>query len=274
MGKLKLNLLSHNIPRTIFSVYVCGAFVAVAKHPDVIRFIRSNHPQLLDHESAYWQFLARIFGAKRRDKAIFRSIYQVYLDGTRLLNQPEPSSPTHGFVRAIQRQAPELVSFNEGIVDQHPWERAAGISIQPTNIDKDQRPAPVETDFFVLVRNLVGYLTSASLIGEDFAEEYREAIDGLWDIDEGWKYFALGLPRSIPLSSLLQAYVARWTLQRRLQSLYVGFKNSTGIDLDAKGSWDRYDDLTDFFKKRLATWSAHEIPIDVRVSEDISMLWK
>ena len=156
-------------------------------------------------------------------------------------------------VRGIQEHGPNLVSFSGSIVDQNPWERAATAIVQTGSIAGDA--SSVEVSLFALIRTFVGNVVLPSLVGREFLEIYPEVLNDIQDLEGGFKYLVLGLPRWLPIPSLTKAHIARRRLLDAIDSLHEALDQLVA-GLDPNMPWRDLSDVGAMLKGRHAIWNA------------------
>ena len=120
------------------------------------------------------------------------------------------------------------MSFNDSPVDQFPWERSAYPVPGDTTYGLQTRPA-VQVSLVDLIKHFVGHAHLTDVLGNDFMELYPSVIEDLSELDAGWKYLALGLPRGIPFFTTPKAQLARRRLASGLRSVFATLE-SVSID--------------------------------------------
>ena len=257
----------------MFTAYVCGKMFSVATDPKTISKILNEHDASLSFESIRWYLLAYVFGANRGHA---QTLLAAHEDSHACLKSLEPgtalSLAIHQIVTGIQEHAPNLVSFSKSVVDQNAWERPAIPTITPGSRDLRQRPMAVEINLLTIVRNFIGHITMAALVGSDFMEVHPSFLQNLGKFEIGWRYMALGLPRWFPIRGLAKAHLARRELNYALQSFHRNIDHSVADGKTEQG-WTDLDEVNPLFKSRSAAWRAHNTPSDVKGPADMSLLW-
>jgi hypothetical protein len=248
-----------------------GSTYKVVWTPSLINSVFEN--STLNIEKVRWSLLTRFFGADRRRKHEYTNAHP---DASACLHNgllegegPSQTPLTAALKSRIQECMPNLVSFSESIVDQNEWERAACSLVKP----KYGHDSPsVEVSLFTLIRNFTGHVVLPTLVGSEFLQAYPSTLDDLWDLDGGFKYMILGLPRLLGIPSLTRAHVAR----RRLLSAMDSFHR--GLDMNAAGDeseqpWRDLSDVGEMMTERSAVWSKRCTSRAIKASCDLSLLW-
>lgn len=199
-----------------------------------------------------WSLLVNAFGANKRHKAEHsRAHGDAHACLLGLLHGP--SDLLRATVREIQEQAPNLISFSDSIVDQSPWERAAIPIIHTGNITGDA--STVEVNLFALIRTFVGSVALPSLVGREFLENFPYILEDIHDLEEGFKYLVLGLPRWLPIPSLTKAHIARRRLLDAIDSLHRAL-DQAAADNEPNKPWRDLSDVGAILKGRHTVWNA------------------
>lgn len=160
---------------------------------------------------------------------------------------------SHAIIRGIQEHGPNLVSFSDSIVDQNTWERAAAPINLTDSITGDA--SSVEVNLFALIRNFVGNVALPSLVGTEFLENHPETLEDIQDLEEGFKYLVLGLPRWLPIPSLTKAHIARRRLLDAIRSLHRALDH-IAVGNEPNQPWRDLSDVGAILKGRHAIWNA------------------
>lgn len=237
----------------------------------MINAIFNGHNAALSFDSVRLSLLANVFGARTRsekaDLSARSDAQACLLNG--LSSGQAASRIIHKTVIAIQEHTPSLVSFSESIVDQSYWERTACPVLRPAS---SPGPSAVEVSLFPLIRKFVGHVALPSLMGTEFLEVYPAALDDLWDLDSGFKYLALGLPRWLPVPSLTKAHIARRNLLQAMDSFHRAMNQVSAGD-GPHQPWTDLGDVDQIVRARSAVWQAHVTPQVVQGPCDLSLLW-
>lgn len=226
----------------------------------------------MDYESVVWFLIQRLFGARPEDRDIHRASYKdlmVPLTST-LLRGPQLSKMLSVVTRNMEEYIPNLISFASSVVDQSHWERISNTSLIDQSCTTE---LVVETNLCSLIREFMGRMSTPSVIGGGFLENFPNALQDIWRLDYGFKYLALGLPRWIPIPSLTEAYLARHRLLQALTEFEHALdKMAAGIGPGVQ--WGELDDVSEIFKQRNQIWrEKYGAPPEARAAGDLSILW-
>lgn len=223
-----------------------------------------KHADSLNSAGLRWRILTHVFGAKpTRD--LMKSAPP---------NPPPTDNRAHAsaMTAAFETHIPDLVSFAESPIDQHPWERPAN----PVHVQQPYgmklRPA-VEVDLVALINRFVGHVSINATLGREFMEVHSSVLEEMTAMDHGWKYLVTGFARWLPLPVVSRAHLAR----RRL--LYALDSYNAALDAEAKGEmltepWGDLDDVSRLVRNRRAFWRAHSIFSDVSEPVELAFIWE
>ena len=123
-----------------------------------------------------------------------------------LLHEPSVTNMTDVAVRRMENFLPTMLSFAQSRPEQHSWERKSNIVSE--NLENGDC-ASVDADLWPLIRNFMATMSTPSIMGRDFLQEYPTALDDLWTFINAFTHLALGFPRWSPISAVKEAYAAR-----------------------------------------------------------------
>lgn len=220
-----------------------------------------------------WSRLTNVFGAgRKRGKEYSNAHFDAsaclqseLLKGSNL----SQTAQSNALKSRIQEHVPSLVSFNESIIDQSDWERAAYVLVKP----KYGHDSPsVEVSLFTLIRNFTGHAALPTIIGSEFLEAYPSTLDDLWDLDGGFRYLTLDLPRLLGIPSLTRAHIARRRLLNAMDSFHRALDQTAAGD-ESEQPWRDLSDVGGMMKERSAIWRKHGTSRAVKGPCDLSLLW-
>lgn len=243
-------------------------------NPSLLSTIFEQSSTAFTFDNVRWSLLVNVFGANKDLKEDYTRVSDdAHACLTRrLLLEPAASEIANQTILRIQENAPNLVSFSESIVDQCQWERAANTSLHLAKSSSRENSLSVEVNFFALIRNFVGSVSLPSLVGTEFLDVYPKALDDLWDLDGGFKYLTLGLPRWFPIPSMAKAHIARRNLHQGLASFQEAIDN-IAADKAAQQPWIELSDVGAIMKERSSIWRAHGTSSQVKAPFDLGLLW-
>lgn len=260
---------SYTSPFDVYALRIVGLDFNIVYTPKLISSLFKQHISVLDSGGSNWFCMTRVFGADKRGK-------EAYLQSYKETHNCIKSSRLRGSVLSnsvlkIEEHLSTLISFASSIVDQSFWERSGF----PTNISRidtsDGGLEAVDVNLFSLIRNFVGYVSVSSLMGSEFMELYPSVLQDITDMNGGFKYLLLGLPRWVPIRSLTRAYMARFNLLNGIKSFHRSLNHvATGNEPDRP--WRDMSDVSDLMKARSAVWQSHGVPPGVTAPCDLAFL--
>ncbi|MCJ1260215.1 hypothetical protein MMC22_000074 [Lobaria immixta] len=264
-----LEVSSYKSPHDVFAFEILGLKFNVVYTPKLVNALFQKPATHANTTLGNWLFLTRVFGANKKRKntyLISRNEAHAYATNDRLRNLLLSSA-----LKSMQEHVPNLVSFASSIVDQSFWERSGF----PTDISEasvsNGTPNAVEVNLFSLVRNFVGYITVSTLMGSDLMELYPRVLEDIWDLNNGFKYLLLGVPRWIPIPSLTRAHIARFNLLIGMKAFHQAIDRlATGSELDLP--WRDVSDVSELMKETSSIWRFYAAPPDVKAPCDLSLL--
>jgi len=240
----------------------------------LINVIFEDSSTSLTFDTVRWSLLINVFGANRRLKGDYMRAYSdaqaCLINGLWL--EPGVSEFARKTMLGVQEHTPNLISFTESIVDQSQWERAADANLQVANVCSRAGSLAVEVNLFSLIRNFMGNVALPSLVGTEFLDVYPKALDDLWDLDGGFNYLTLGLPRWFPIPSLTKAHIARRNLLEGIGSFH-GAIDKVAAGEEPHQPWVEVRDVEHIMRERSSAWRAHGTPSKVKGPYDLSLLW-
>ena len=230
---------------------------------DLSQAISRDHGRDLDTETLQWRVLANVYGASPTTPESSK--------GTILSFQDFDSSlSTANFIRTAERMIPDLVSCNESLVDQQLWEREADVRPKEQIYGMKTRLV-AEAQFVQLVNNFVGHVLFDALLGDGFLELYPGFLDFMTDLDNGWKFLAMGLPRWVPPPATMRAHFAKVQSHAALKSLHAAL-DAVAREEEVPKPWDDLTGISSQFKARHARMAEQGIPGTLRAALDLSAL--
>ncbi|BCR83876.1 cytochrome P450 [Aspergillus chevalieri] len=212
--------------------------------------------------------MERVFGdsgiVRKMNPADRQELHQYV---SHFLQEPFITEATNAFIRRIQRETPNLVTFSWSMVDQVPWERASEVTVE--NIDGRN---VCEADLFALVRNFSAHITTAGFFGQALLEDFPNLFDDLWVLDGQFPTLSRGAPHWLPIPGLPAAYKARSRLLQALATFQEAFIAwDDGRDPGVK--FRDLDDVAEPIKQRARTMHKMGFSSMASASAHLSMLW-
>lgn len=157
------------------------------------------------------------------------------------MKEPYLSNMLNGTIRNLEGLIPQMVSFLDSEIDQHPWEKWANAEYISNN--------EMEVDLMALIRDILGHASVPSLFGRAFLDNNPHVLHDVYEMDRGMLYFIMGLPWFTPWPAVARAHFSRSQVLHCLTK----FHEALDASIDGKhvdSSWGDLDDVSDFIMKR------------------------
>lgn len=157
------------------------------------------------------------------------------------MKEPHLSSMLDKTLRNLEGLIPQMVSFMDSEIDQHPWEKWANAEYISNN--------EMEVDLMALVRDILGHASVPSLFGREFLDNNPHVLHDIYEMDRGMMYFIMGLPWFTPWPAVARAYYSRSQIQQSMTK----FQEALDATVDGKqvdSSYGDLDDVSEFILKR------------------------
>ncbi|KAF2756193.1 hypothetical protein EJ05DRAFT_502657 [Pseudovirgaria hyperparasitica] len=141
------------------------------------------------------------------------------------------------FIKKLEQDLPNLVSFMPTVIDQMPWERTAGVDVE----EEDGSNGTAKTSLSSIVREFLGYAITSALLGSSFVNNYSNLAKDLETLNSSIFSLGAGLPRWFPTPGIVTAYAVR----RRLLTHLTAFHNALDLSLMGESVIQTYGDLSD-----------------------------
>jgi hypothetical protein len=184
------------------------------------------------------------------------------------MSEPGLGEMTERAAQAVKNSIASFVTGSKSLVDQMLWERNANVEIK-TNAAGEK---VVEVDLLDLTRDWCASCANPSIFGSDFVNNFPEYIRDVFKLDDGFLMLASGLPRWVPIPSLLKAHIARRRLLDQLIQFEIAMdKWSAGEDPGP--DWRDLDDVGPVVKGRIALYREYGLSMEARASVEHALLW-
>lgn len=258
--------ISQHSDHDIFALVIFGSTWNVVTDKCTSKSILNHPDDVVNPVPVLESLLRRAFGADSkllRRHRVPRNRAIGAFPGTNALGD-QKGSLSRLFTRCIETDVPNLISFTESLVDQHPWERLSHTTTSDAKV--------VETDLFSLIRNFVGHVTYSPLLGRDFLDIYPGIFEDLSDFDAGFRYLLLSLPRLFPIQGLLRARIARRRMEYAIDAFHRALdRDAIGEDLDQP--WRDLSDVCGIMKDRSSFYRKEVTPPSVKGPLDLYLIW-
>jgi hypothetical protein len=168
------------------------------------------------------------------------------------MKEPHLTNFLGSMVRNLEQGIPQMISFVDGDVDQHSWERSANASYISDS--------ETEIDLLNLIQGILSTASTPTIFGSGLLEKYPNLIHDLHDMEAGMPYFMMGFPAWTPSPSIGRAYLARqrvlWAMDS-FQEALDALVDDKPVDL----SWGDLDDVSEFIMKRHAIYKGKHPPL-------------
>ena len=165
---------------------------------------------------------------------------------------------------------PDLVSCNESLVDQQLWEREADVRPKEQIYGMKTRLV-AEARFVQLISSFVGHTLFNAMFGDGFLELYPGFLDFITDLDNGWKFLAMGLPRWVPPPATMRAHFAKVQSHATLKDFHAAL-DTVARGEEAPKPWDDMTGISTHFRTRHAKLNEQGISDTLRAALDLAAL--
>lgn len=251
----------------IFGLTMAGKTHNMTAAPSIAKTALAQRSTVLNSESFLNYLMKNFFG----DTGAIRNLDQtvVWKDIHGLLNnfmkESFLSRASAVTVRAIEANMVNLVSLNESLVDQSVWERASSVIANPSE-------GFAEASLFPLLRNFVGNIASSVLMGSAFMDNNPNVLQDLWDWDDQFITFLLGVPPWAPLPKVSRAYAARSRVIKAVADFHRAM-HATAEGKDPGSGWGDMSDVSDVMAARAKLWRKSGLAPEGSAPGDGVILW-
>ncbi|KMQ45321.1 hypothetical protein A7D00_2083 [Trichophyton violaceum] len=253
-----------------FSFYCWGRRHVVLTTPSMVRSLFKQR-QSTSAEPCINYLLDNNFGSNSRARKPGRegTYHGESSKWMRLLaEEPYLTDLSSVLVKEIERTTPSLVSFTSSVVDQYPWERISGVTLQ--NEASGERVCI--TKLYSLISGFVGNLSINILMGKTLLDVYPNVLPDISAFNSKFNAMLLGIQRWIPFPGLVNAYLAR---RRLLVCLTVQNAIFSQIEngQEPEAVWRDLDDVSAAVQARMRTRIKNGYSVEYAAAEDLSLLW-
>ena len=253
----------------IFALHFGGTTHNIVYTPGLASALLNQKSSNADAEEVQKRIMTGVFGfpANEMDKydAAFPELMACY---KHLLTEPSLGDMVAQTARRTQDNIKDLVTGNDSIVDQTPWERTSRVRITTDRSGEDV----VEASLLSLIRNFAAYTASPILMGSDFLANNPHFFDDVWTLDRGFLLLAVGLPRWVPVPAVTRAHIARKRLLEQLTVFHEAVeKEANGQDPGPR--WSSLDDVGALVKARVQVYRKYGWSMQARAAIESSLMW-
>ncbi|KAK6610771.1 hypothetical protein H4I96_02369 [Botrytis cinerea] len=235
----------------IFALNLGGSTHNIISNPNLVKAVLQKK-----ESDVAFKTVALVFGLPKKAEKEYTSVF------TYLMKEPHLSSMLDKTLRNLEGLIPQMVSFMDSEIDQHPWEKWANAEYISNN--------EMEVDLMALVRDILGHASVPSLFGREFLDNNPHVLHDIYEMDRGMMYFIMGLPWFTPWPAVARAYYSRSQIQQSMTK----FQEALDATVDGKqvdSSYGDLDDVSEFILKRHELFRKHGLKPDER--GDISVIW-
>ncbi|KAK8221107.1 cytochrome P450 [Phyllosticta capitalensis] len=168
----------------------------------------------------------------------------------------------------VVENIPDLMTFNESMVDQLPWERVS----MTTTVEVSGKSMYSEADLLPLMREFVGQIMNAAFAGVSFLDDHPTFHECMLALENNFYIMASGLPRWAPWPGLPAGHIARRTLLRQMVALRESWdREMLGEDVITTAT-----DIGDFSAAYTASQQIMDgsgVSPTARACTDLSFIW-
>ena len=234
---------------------------------------KSSH---VDAEQITFGLMRNIFGFPGREARQYEeALPELMACYMHLTTEPHLGALAASVAQDLQREAANLVTFNESPVDQMPWERAADVELRTTALGE----SVVEASLLPLVRDFCAHLANRALFGADLLANFPDLLADMWALDRGFFLLATGLSRFVPIPGLPRAHLARRRLLQHFETYHAAL--AAHFEPDGAGRGHRLDakwsglptDVGALIRSRLPVYAKHGLSLRARAACELALLW-
>ncbi|KAK6606964.1 hypothetical protein H4I95_04613 [Botrytis cinerea] len=247
----------------IFALNLGGSTHNIISNPNLVKAVLQKKESDVAFKTVALGLSAKVFGLPKKAEKVYVDNWEEYTSVfTYLMKEPHLSSMLDKTLRNLEGLIPQMVSFMDSEIDQHPWEKWANAEYISNN--------EMEVDLMALVRDILGHASVPSLFGREFLDNNPHVLHDIYEMDRGMMYFIMGLPWFTPWPAVARAYYSRSQIQQSMTK----FQEALDATVDGKqvdSSYGDLDDVSEFILKRHELFRKHGLKPDER--GDISVIW-
>ncbi|KAJ8064526.1 hypothetical protein OCU04_006856 [Sclerotinia nivalis] len=247
----------------IFALNLGGSTHNIISNPNLVKGVLQKRESEVTFKDVAISLASKFFGIPKKAEKKYLDNWEEYTSAFNyLMKEPYLSTMLNGTIRNLEGLIPQMVSFLDSEIDQHPWEKWANAEY----ISKDE----MEVNLMTLVRDILGNASVPSLFGRAFLENNPHVLHDIYEMDRGMMYFIMGLPWFTPWPSVARAHFSRFQVRGSVKRFHEALDASVdGKHVDS--SWGDLDDVSDFILKRHELFRKHGLKPNER--GDISIIW-
>ncbi|KAM0144146.1 hypothetical protein ACHAO1_000425 [Botrytis cinerea] len=226
----------------IFALNLGGSTHNIISNPNLVKAVLQKKESDVAFKTVALGLSAKFFGLPKKAEKVYVDNWEEYTSVfTYLMKEPHLSSMLDKTLRNLEGLIPQMVSFMDSEIDQHPWEKWANAEYISNN--------EMEVDLMALVRDILGHASVPSLFGREFLDNNPHVLHDIYEMDRGMMYFIMGLPWFTPWPAVARAYYSRSQIQQSMTK----FQEALDATVDGKqvdSSYGDLDDVSEFILKR------------------------
>ncbi|KAM0152409.1 hypothetical protein ACHAQE_008102 [Botrytis cinerea] len=226
----------------IFALNLGGSTHNIISNPNLVKAVLQKKESDVAFKTVALGLSTKFFGLPKKAEKVYVDNWEEYTSVfTYLMKEPHLSSMLDKTLRNLEGLIPQMVSFMDSEIDQHPWEKWANAEYISNN--------EMEVDLMALVRDILGHASVPSLFGREFLDNNPHVLHDIYEMDRGMMYFIMGLPWFTPWPAVARAYYSRSQIQQSMTK----FQEALDATVDGKqvdSSYGDLDDVSEFILKR------------------------
>ncbi|KAM0138555.1 hypothetical protein ACHAP3_003419 [Botrytis cinerea] len=226
----------------IFALNLGGSTHNIISNPNLVKAVLQKKESDVEFKTVALGLSTKFFGLPKKAEKVYVDNWEEYTSVfTYLMKEPHLSSMLDKTLRNLEGLIPQMVSFMDSEIDQHPWEKWANAEYISNN--------EMEVDLMALVRDILGHASVPSLFGREFLDNNPHVLHDIYEMDRGMMYFIMGLPWFTPWPAVARAYYSRSQIQQSMTK----FQEALDATVDGKqvdSSYGDLDDVSEFILKR------------------------
>jgi len=260
-----LHCCRERAPADCFAIILGGGKHNVITQPSLVHTILNLRTEVSSKEFMYYM-MEKLWNDHKTSRTVnpddlWGPIHKAL---NTLSREPFLSKAVAATVKAVEENTYNLVSSNSSWVDQSVWERSSRITILPGH------DAVVEVSLFPLIRDFMGDNATRVLMGKNFMDNYPEFLQDLWDTDDKFILFVLGVPGWLP--GMTKADMARERVIEAVtehhEALFALFDGK-----DPGSKWDDMSDVSNAAIERCKAFKAANAPRRILGCGGAALVW-
>ncbi|KAI9646972.1 hypothetical protein NHQ30_004973 [Ciborinia camelliae] len=247
----------------IFALNFGGSTHNIISNPSLVKGVLQKRESDVTFKHVALDLSKKFFGMPKSAVKKYLDHWEEYISVFKyLMTEPHLSTMLNKTIFNLQDLIPQMVTFMESEIDQHPWEKWANAEYISNN--------EMEVDLVALVRDILGHASVPSLFGRAFLDNNPHILHDVYEMDRGMLHFIIGFPWFTPWPSVARAHYSRFQVQQsmnRFQEALDALADGKQVD----SSWGDLDDVSEFIMKRHELFRKHNLKPHERA--DVSILW-